>query len=106
MGLCLRQSWPHTPISRAFIHDWDDDASVRILGVVKRALPKLGKVIVVERIVGPPNEGRDTKFSDLNMLVGPNGCERTQSEFETLFKSAGLRIERVLDASVIEAIAA
>ena len=96
-------------VLRAIIHDWDDDASVRILTVVRHALAEDGRVLIVDRVVAPPNEGRDAKFSDLNMLVSPGGLERTREEFVALLESSGLRLERVLSAggfSVIEAASA
>jgi hypothetical protein len=96
-------------VLRAVIHDWDDDACIRILTVIRHAIAKDGKVLIVERVIAPANEGRDAKFSDLNMLVGPGGRERTREEFAALLESSGLRLERVLDAggfSVIEAASA
>ncbi|RST47228.1 methyltransferase [Variovorax sp. MHTC-1] len=96
-------------ILRAVIHDWDDDASIRILTVVRRALAEDGRVLIVERVIAPANEGRDAKFSDLNMLVGPSGRERTREEFAELLEASGLRLARVLDAGsfcVIEAASA
>ena len=92
---------------RAVVNCWDDDASIRILTVVRRAIAKDGRMLLVERVIAPPNEGRDAKFSDLNMLVGPSGLERTSDEFAALLDSSGFRLERVLDAgtySVIEAV--
>lgn len=94
-------------VLRAVIHDWDDDSAVRILTVVRQALAANSKVLLVERVVAPPNEGRDAKFSDLNMLVSPGGRERTREEFAALLEASGLRLERVLDAgffSVVEAV--
>jgi hypothetical protein len=38
----------------------------------------------MERIVAPPNEGLETKISDLNMLVSPGGQERTADEFAAM----------------------
>ena len=96
-------------VLRAVIHDWDDDASIRILTVVRHALAKDGRALIVERVIAPANEGRDAKFSDLNMLVSPGGRERTREEFAALLESSGLRLERVLDAgsfSVVEAASA
>ena len=96
-------------VLRAVIHDWDDDACIRILTVIRHAIAKDGKVLIVERVIAPANEGRDAKFSDLNMLVGPGGRERTREEFAALLESSGLRLERVLDAGgfcVIEAASA
>ena len=85
-------------VLRAVIHDWDDETSIRILQVVGRSLAPHSKVLLVERVIAPPNEGRDAKFSDLNMLVGPGGRERTREEFATLLGASGLRLERVLGA--------
>jgi hypothetical protein len=59
--------------------------------------------------VGAPNEGADVKFSDLNMLVGPGGQERTREEWESLLSGAGLALQGVTSTRspmcVIEAIA-
>ena len=51
-----------------------------------------GTLLVVERIVDPPNEGPETKLGDLNMLVGPGGQERTLDEFRSLFEAAGYEL--------------
>ena len=55
-------------------------------------MPADGTLVVVERILAPPNEGAPGKFSDLNMLVGPGGRERTIDDFEALFVTAGFRL--------------
>ena len=96
-------------VLRAVIHDWDDDTSIRILTVVRRALADNSRVLIIERVVTPPNEGRDVKFSDLNMLVGPGGRERTHDEFAALLEASALRLVQVYAAglhSIIEAAAA
>jgi hypothetical protein len=49
-------------------------------------------LLVVERDLGAPNDDAPTKFSDLNMLVGPGGRERTQDEYAALFESTGFRL--------------
>ncbi|UUZ73504.1 acetylserotonin O-methyltransferase [Polaromonas sp. P1(28)-8] len=96
-------------VLRAVIHDWDDDASIRILTAVRHALADNGRVLIVEYMIAPPNEGREAKFSDLNMLVGPGGRERTREEFVALLEASGLRLARVIAAgsqSVAEAVRA
>ncbi len=93
-------------VLRAVIHDWDDDECIRILRVVSRAIRADGTLLLVERVIAPPNEGRDAKFSDLNMLVGPGGRERTREEFAALLEASGFRLARVVSAgaySVVEA---
>jgi hypothetical protein len=46
---------------------------------------------VVERDLGGPNENAPAKLSDLNMLVNPGGRERSEQEYASLFRAAGLR---------------
>jgi hypothetical protein len=71
------------------IHDWNDEDSAAILRAVRRNDAAL---LLVERVVEPPNEGPETKLGDLNMLVGPGGQERTLDEFRSLFEAAGYEL--------------
>jgi len=95
---------------RSVLHDWDDANCVRILRCVATAMPIDARLLVIDRLVAPPNEGAETKLSDLNMLVSPGGLERTREEFAALFEQAGLRLARVVPAagthSIIEAVRA
>jgi hypothetical protein len=77
---------------KSIVHDWEDAEAEAILRVVGRAMPPGAALLVVERVIAPPNEGRDGKFSDLNMLVMPGGRERTLDEFRALFERAGLEL--------------
>jgi hypothetical protein len=76
-------------ILKSIIHDWDDAKSADILQVCRRAMADGGTLLLIERVVEPPNEGWRTKFGDLNMLVNPGGRERTLHEWETLLRRAG-----------------
>jgi hypothetical protein len=62
-------------------------------------------LLVIERVLAPPNEGSTGKFSDLNMLVAPGGRERTVDEFAALLQRGGFELGRVTptgDYSVVE----
>jgi hypothetical protein len=83
-------------ILKAILHDWNDDASISILRRCRQAISANGKLIVIERIIAPPNEIPEGKFSDLNMLVEPGGEERTSEEFDALFAAAGFRLTNVI----------
>jgi hypothetical protein len=85
-------------VLKSILHDWEDDEAVAILRVCRRAIGSDGALLLVERVVGPPNEGAPAKFSDLNMLVGPGGRERTSDEFGQLLAAAGFQLVRVADA--------
>jgi hypothetical protein len=93
-------------LMRAVIHDWEDDEAIAILKVCRRTMAESAKLLLIERLVGPPNEMPATKFVDLNMLVSPGGRERTCDEFSGLLARSGFELTRVFPASthnVIEA---
>jgi SAM-dependent methyltransferase len=89
------------------MHDWDDAASLAILAGCRRVIQPDGRLLIMERVVGNPNVGLETKISDLNMLVSPDGQERTADEFAALLVNAGFRMERIIEVtprlSIIEA---
>jgi hypothetical protein len=78
-------------VLKSILHDWEDEDCVRILQVCRRAMADGAALLVVERELGPPNANPDDKFSDLNMLVGPGGRERTPAEYAALFAATGFR---------------
>lgn len=93
-------------LMRAVIHDWEDREAICILKVCRRAMPETATLLLIERLVAPPNEMPATKFVDLNMLVSPGGRERTRDEFSDLLTNAGFELTRVFPAgthNVIEA---
>lgn len=95
-------------ILKAILHDWDDAAATAILQTCRQAMARTAKLLVVERLIGPPNESPSDKFSDLNMLVSPGGQERTSDEMAALFAAADFRLIRALPTgthlSVIEGV--
>jgi hypothetical protein len=92
---------------KAILHDWEDEDAVRILRRCRTAIPEHGAVLVVERDLGAANENADAKFSDLNMMVGPGGRERTREEFATLLAAGGFALQSAtptaIDLTVFEA---
>src|SRR4051794_35119210 len=97
-------------IMKSIIHDWNDERSLKILANCRRALPENGKLLLVERIMpefpSVSDEHREQAMSDLNMLRGPGGLERTEKKYGRLLDDAGFQQLAVLPAgrfSVIEA---
>jgi SAM-dependent methyltransferase len=98
---------------KSIIHDWDDAQSRAIVENCRRALAEGGKLLVIERLMPGRLETspahQSVVRSDLNMLVGPGGRERTEAEFRALLGSAGSRVNRVIPIAfgfvIIEAIA-
>ena len=94
-------------VMKHIIHDWNDEDAIRILRHCHRALPKAGRLLVIESVVPPPGERGWAKLLDLEMLLlTPRGRERTENEYEALFEAGGFRVTRVVPtaspASVIE----
>jgi hypothetical protein len=88
------------------IHDWEDEEAIAILKVCRRAMRETAKLLLVERLIAPPNEMPAAKFGDLNMLVSPGGRERTREEFADLFGRCGFELSGLFPAgthNVIEA---
>ncbi|PHU16329.1 Caffeic acid 3-O-methyltransferase [Capsicum chinense] len=81
-------------ILKAVLHNWDDEYCVKVLKNCWEALPKDGKVVVIEQIQAEyPEMNLLCKHSfsmDIAMMtmVG-GGKERTKQQFEALAKQAG-----------------
>ena len=87
-------------VLKAILHDWEDEQSVTILRACRRAMADGATLAVVERELGPANASPDAKFSDLNMLVGPGGRERSPADYAALFEAAGFRFVRFVPSVV------
>jgi SAM-dependent methyltransferase len=83
-------------IMKHIIHDWDDEDAARILANCRTAMRPGGKVLVVDRVIGPPNQPDPGKLMDLEMLVNPGGLERSEREWHRLFAASGFRLERII----------
>jgi hypothetical protein len=87
-----------------------DEDAVRILRRVREAMEPTARLLVIDGVVGPPNEDPQTKFLDMMMLVSAGGRERTTAEWHAVLAEAGFRIEDILPAgpgrSVIAAVRA
>jgi hypothetical protein len=90
------------------LHDWDDERCVTILGQCRRAIPDHGKLLVIELVPPEGDEPFLGKWLDLHMLVLLGGRERTASEYDTLFRTPGFKLDRVVPTpsgpSVVEAV--
>jgi SAM-dependent methyltransferase len=71
------------------LHDWDDEACVRILSNCRRALRPGGRVAIVELLLGDVSQAPIAPLMDLNMMVMLTGRERTLDEYRGLFAAAG-----------------
>ena len=54
---------------KTVLHDWEDESAIAILRACRQAMKPTARLLVIERIIGPPNTDLDAKLLDLNMLV-------------------------------------
>lgn len=77
---------------KMILHDWDDGRCVTILDRCREAMEPGGRVVIIEMIMGGPQEPGFAALMDLNMLTScQDGRERTLHEFDALLQAAGLR---------------
>jgi hypothetical protein len=86
------------------IHDWDDEAAVKILRNCRRAIRPDGGLLLVETVLTPSSDP-SRALMDVLMMVLTGGRERTEEEFGSLLRVAGFSLTRViptLGASILE----
>jgi SAM-dependent methyltransferase len=93
-------------VLKSVTHNWPDTDAIAILQTCRRAIAPGGRVLIIEHLLAPPNEGAYAKFFDLHMLIALGARERTQEEFAALLDAAGFYLVAVYPAgtgpSVIE----
>ena len=98
-------------VFKSILHNWDDDRCATILERCRKAMHKESCVLLVERVrpakLRPTIHDEALARTDLNMLAGLGGRERSLDEFEALLRPTGLTIRRVhqtgFEFSAIEA---
>src|SRR6202040_2225075 len=96
-------------IMKHIIHDWPDDACVKILKACRQGVNPGGKLLVVDCVIQPGNDCSPGKFLDLQMLIFPSGRERTEPEFRKLLEASGWKLSRIIPTaagdSIVEGVA-
>jgi len=84
-------------IMKHIIHDWDDEHSVRLLRNCHNSMEGDGLLVCVDSVLPPMGDTGATaaKLLDLLMLVAIKGKERTQHQWEDLYRTCGFRIESI-----------
>jgi hypothetical protein len=78
------------------IHDWDDQAAVRILANCRTAMRDGATLLLIESVMGArARQQPGAVRMDLHMLTLLHGCERTAREYEDLLRAAGLHLWKV-----------
>ncbi len=91
-------------IMKHIIHDWPDDLCLKILKACRKGVNSGGRLLVVDNVIQPGNDFAPGKFLDLQMLIFPGGCERTEKQFRELFAAAGWRLSRIIPTAAADSI--
>jgi hypothetical protein len=74
---------------KTVLHNWDDNACIKILKNCRQAIHFGGRVIVIEYMLDEVSEPGIAALMDLNMMVLSRGRERRFAEYQSLFEKAG-----------------
>ncbi len=89
------------------LHDWDDDACLRLLRSIARSASHGTRLVALEFVVPPGDGPHMSKMIDLTMLGMLTGRERSDLEFEDLLQAAGFTLDRIVQTqtplSILEA---
>lgn len=97
---------------KSIIHNWDDTRAAQILGRCRDAAKTGARIVLVERVLPERITGsaaeRATLRSDINMMVGLGGRERTAAHMAAMLTQSGFGFERCVPVgfgfSVLEAV--
>jgi hypothetical protein len=84
------------------LHDWDDARALTILKNCARAMPRSGRMLIMDLIRAPEAEPRTDPITvalDLWMLAALSGRERTQNELSALLAAANLTLRSSVPTS-------
>ena len=81
------------------LHDWNEEQATAILRNVRAAIPRGGRVFILERtlperITVGDRAGVQSLLLDIHMLVATGGRERTEREYCHLLDAAGFELPR------------
>jgi hypothetical protein len=82
---------------KGIIHDWNDEAAVKILKSCRRAIRPDGTLILLDTVLTGSDDPSQAMM-DLLMMVLTGGRERTEREFKSLLREAGFSLTRVIPA--------
>ncbi len=99
-----------TYVLKGVLVNWGDEEVVRILKNCRKAMKSGGRLLIIEPLMGPPNELTPGHINDMYFLVTyGEGRLRTEEEHSNLLHQTGVRLQKNAptesEASVLEAIA-
>lgn len=82
-------------ILKSILHDWDDESSMKILGKLREVMGPKSRLLVIESVLDEGNHPSFGKMTDILMLAGAGGKERTLKQWESLLSASGFSIRKI-----------
>jgi hypothetical protein len=82
------------------LHNWDDDLCQQILSNLSKSMRAGSKLWIIEYLLEPGPDFSVAKLLDIEMLVMSGGRERTIDEYESMIKSTGLKMGKVIPTDI------
>ena len=82
-------------IIKSVLMDETAGGAAAILRNVRAAMGARSTLVVIERLIGAPNEDQTNAMMDLEMLVGTGGFVRRQDEWAAIFTDGGFTLDSV-----------
>ena len=87
------------------LHDWGDEHALTILKKCRASIPKHGKLLIIEAVLGRDNAPHPAKWKDLLMMVLYQGArERTKQEFHNLIRESGFEPKQVIALPLLDSV--
>ena len=83
-------------IIKSVLMDDTAEEAAAILRNIRAAMGARGTLLVIERLIGAPNEDPTNAMMDLTMLVGTGGFVRRQDEWAAIFTAGGFTLDSVM----------
>jgi SAM-dependent methyltransferase len=94
-------------ILKRVLFDWTDEEAVKILRNCRQAMKSGTRLLIIEPLIGKPNEQSPAHLYDMTFLVMLHGRLRTADEYAGLLDQARFRMEKIIptesEVSVLEA---
>jgi hypothetical protein len=98
-----------TYVLKRVLPDWTDQEVIRILENCRTAMMSKARLLIIDALIGPPNERSPGHLYDITFLVLLTGRVRTEEEYSALLHQTGFQLRRVFptesDVSILEAFA-
>lgn len=92
----------HAYYLHGVLHDWSDEPARKILEQLRPAMePGYSKLLVHDHVLPESQPHPQATAYDLTMMVKVSALERTESMWQTLLESAGFKIIKVWNSSLM-----